>query len=234
MLVSVVIPALNEEKYIGACLQALQCQKHAGFDVEVIVVDDGSTDGTASIARGYGARVICQMHRGVSGARQAGFEAALGDIIASMDADTVPPTDWLTRLVAELSREPETVGVYGPFRLCGSTRIEETGSQVLSTLSFWVNNCAGKPTFSGQNFAVRREAWAHVGGFDPDWACCEDTLLSLKLAKIGRVKFCGSIVVPTSARRIKEGYWNIFKRSLSNYFRVMWFHARPLAFPNLR
>ncbi len=233
MLVSVVVPAFNEARYIRACLQALRCQEHPGFAFEIIVVDDGSTDGTAAIARQHGARVIAQSRRGVSGARQAGFEAARGEIVASMDADSAPPRDWLRRLVAELLRAPDIVGVYGPIRLCGKP-YEKWVSQVMSGLSFWLNNCIRKPMFSGQNFAVRREAWARVGGFDPNWASSEDTLLSLKLAQIGRVRFCWDIVVPTSARRIREGYWSIFKRSISNYWRVVWFHAPPLPFQDFR
>ncbi len=117
MFVSVVIPAFDEEKYIRGCLQALSHQEHPGFEVEVIVVDDGSTDGTADIAREYGARVLAQSRRGVSAARQAGFKAARGEIIASMDADTTPPRDWLLRLVTEFRDSPEAVVIYGPIRL---------------------------------------------------------------------------------------------------------------------
>ncbi len=234
MLVSVVVPAFNEAEYIRACLQALRRQEHPDFEVEILVVDDGSTDQTAAIARQSGARVISQARQGVSGARQSGFEAARGEIVASMDADSMPSPDWLARLVRELASAPDTVGVYGPIRLCGGKRYEEWASYSLGGLFFWLNNCIRKPMFSGSNFAVRRQAWARVGGFDPSWASSEDTLLSLKLAQIGRVKFCWEIVVPTSARRIREGYWSICKRSVSNYVRVIWFHAPPLPFQDFR
>ena len=234
MLVSVVVPAFNEEKYIGRCLEALARQEHSCFDVEVIVVNDGSTDRTAAIARQYGAGVISQARRGVSGARQAGFEAARGEIIASMDADTTPPRDWLLRLVTELQSSPDMVGVYGPIRLHDGKQWVDWASHSLGGLFLWLNNCMRKPTFSGQNFAVRKHAWVRVGGFDPSWASSEDTLLSLKLARIGRVKFCWDIVVPTSARRLREGVSSIGKRSVSNYLRVVWLGAPPLPFPDFR
>jgi len=234
MLVSVVVPAFNEEKYIRRCLTALACQEHPDFEMETIVVDDGSTDGTGAIARQFGVRVIAQTRRGVSGARQTGFEAARGEIIASMDADSEPPRDWLVRLVAALQNTPGVVGVYGPIRLCGGHSYEEWISSSLSGLFFWLNNRISKPTFSGQNFAVWHDAWAHVGGFNPAWASSEDTLLSLKLARIGRVRFCWDIVVPTSARRAQEGHWNIFKRSFFNYFRVLWLNKSPLPFQDFR
>ncbi len=164
MLVSVVVPAFNEENYIPHCLAALARQEHPGFDVEVIVVDDGSTDRTATIARQFGARVISETRCGVSGARQTGFEAARGEIVASMDADTIPPHDWLVRLVAELQSAPDIVGVHGPIQLCNGKAYLGWASHWLSGLFFWINNSLRKPTFSGQNFAVKREAWARV-----DW-----------------------------------------------------------------
>ncbi len=234
MLASIVVPAYNEEKYIRHCLRSLMSQDHPGFEYEVIVVDDGSTDRTAAIARQHGARVISQPRRGVSGARQAGFEAARGEIIASMDADTIPPRDWLYRLVTELAKGPDIIGVYGPVRLSDGPWYADWAYHHVSGVYFWLSSCIRKPNFSGQNFAVRREAWARVGGFDPGWASAEDLQLSLKLAHIGRVKFCWDIVVPTSGRRIQEGYGTIVKHSISNYLRVMWLHAPPLPVRDFR
>lgn len=236
MLVSIVVPAFNEEKYIGRCLRALVRQEHSDFEFEIIVVDDGSTDHTAEIARRAGreVRVITQARGGVSAARQAGFQAARGDMIASMDADSRPPRDWLVRLVDELQQAPDLVGVYGPIRLSDGKWYEACASHYVGGFYFWSNQCIGKPMFSGSNFAVRRAAWARVGGFDPAWASSEDTLLGLKLARVGRIRFCWDIVVPTSARRTREGYWGILKRSFLNYFRVMWFNAAPLPFADFR
>jgi len=84
--ISVVIPAWNEEREIERCLEGLFRQTHTAF--EVIVVDNGSTDATASLAEEWGVRVIEQSQHGIACARQTGFDAARGAIIASTDADS--------------------------------------------------------------------------------------------------------------------------------------------------
>ncbi len=68
MLASIVVPAFNEEKYIRDCLRSLMSQEHPGFEYEVIVVDDGSTDRTGAIARRYGARHLPAPPRRLGGA----------------------------------------------------------------------------------------------------------------------------------------------------------------------
>ncbi|MDR2882593.1 MAG: glycosyltransferase [Alistipes sp.] len=86
MKISVVIPVCNGEKYIAACLDCMARQTHR--DLELIVVDDGSTDRTAGIAAGYaGVKLISQQNRGQSVARNVGMAAATGDYIHFMDAD---------------------------------------------------------------------------------------------------------------------------------------------------
>jgi glycosyltransferase involved in cell wall biosynthesis len=96
-MISVVIPALNEERYLGKCLESLMRQDyHHSF--EIIVVDNGSTDNTVSIANSYGVNVISEFRRGAAWARQRGFESATSAIIASTDADTILPVNWLSQI----------------------------------------------------------------------------------------------------------------------------------------
>jgi glycosyltransferase involved in cell wall biosynthesis len=98
-MLSVVIPALNEEALLPACLKSIR-QQDAGEPFEVIVVDNGSIDRTAEIARAWGARVVPCPERGVAHARQAGLEAARGDVIVQMDADAVLPPGALARVAS--------------------------------------------------------------------------------------------------------------------------------------
>ncbi len=234
MLVSVVVPAFNEEKYIPRCLHALTQQERDGFDVELIVVDANSTDRTREIARAYGARVIMQYGRGIAEGRQIGFEASRGEIIASTDADSEPPRDWLVRLVAELQRVPQVVGVYGPIRLYDGKAYEDLFSQYVAGSYLWLDAVIGKPIFSGQNFAVRREVWKSIGGFDRHWVSAEDVNLSLKLARVGKVKFNWDVQVYTSARRTREGYTKVFGHTIAIYLRVTWLKMPSLPFEDIR
>jgi glycosyltransferase involved in cell wall biosynthesis len=111
----VVIPAYNEADYLPAALRSLRAQDFPGA-VEVIVVDNGSTDGTADLARRLGARVVEEHGPGVSAARQRGTRAARGEIVVSTDADTVHPPDWLSRLDARFTADLATVAVADPCR----------------------------------------------------------------------------------------------------------------------
>src|SRR3990167_9148920 len=92
--ISVVVPAFNEEKYLSRCLESFKQQDYPKEKFEVIVVDNNSTDKTPKIAQSYEARLVgCQV-RGVAVSRQAGGQAAKGEIIAGTDADTVVSTNW--------------------------------------------------------------------------------------------------------------------------------------------
>jgi glycosyltransferase involved in cell wall biosynthesis len=91
--VSVVIPAFNEEKLLRRCIESLQDQSVPAH--EIIVVDNNSTDKTASIAESLGVTVISEPSQGIAWARDAGFNHASGDIIARLDADCIAPAHWI-------------------------------------------------------------------------------------------------------------------------------------------
>lgn len=104
---SVVIPALNEEPNIPATLAAIPVDRLRadGYDVEVLVVDNGSTDQTAAVARAHGARVLIQPVRGYGNAYKAGFANATGDIIATGDADLTYPFEILPDVLKLIERD---------------------------------------------------------------------------------------------------------------------------------
>ena len=98
--VSVVIPAYNAERFIGEAIESVLAQTHPPF--EVVVVDDGSTDATATVARGYpGVTLIQRENGGIGAARNTGVAAATGDWLAFLDADDTWPPDRLSALLAE-------------------------------------------------------------------------------------------------------------------------------------
>ncbi len=104
---SVVIPALNEEKSIEAVVKAIPKDefKAMGFDVQILVIDNGSEDATAELARKAGADVIVEPRAGYGRALKTGFANATGEIIATGDADSTYPVDEIPKLLAILEAE---------------------------------------------------------------------------------------------------------------------------------
>src|SRR5665647_254260 len=115
--ISVVIPSYNDASFLEVCLAALAVQTR--LPDEIIVVDNACTDATAAVASAAGARVIVESAHGIWPAAAAGYDAANGEVIARLDADSVPPADWLQRVDATLAAFPEVGVVTGPGDLYG-------------------------------------------------------------------------------------------------------------------
>jgi glycosyltransferase involved in cell wall biosynthesis len=112
---SVVVPAYNEAAFIAETLRSLRHQDFTG-PYEIVVVDNNSTDATADIARTFGVRVVEERVPGVCQARQRGLVEAAGEIVVSVDADTIYPPTWLSRIDAAFRSGAGVVGVAGPCR----------------------------------------------------------------------------------------------------------------------
>lgn len=112
---SVVVPAYNEEAFLADTLRSLRHQDYRG-SYEIVVVDNNSTDATAEIARSFGVRVVSETEPGVCQARQRGLTEAQGEIVISVDADTLYPPGWLSRIDAAFRSRGGVVGVGGPCR----------------------------------------------------------------------------------------------------------------------
>jgi len=199
-MISVVVPALNEQDYIARCLNSLAQQDYPGR-FEIIVVDNGSIDSTAAIAGSLGARVIHQPRKGIARARHSGFLAARGQIIASTDADTTVPGDWLSRINRLFRQNPGAVAVAGHFLLSDGPasvrwwiRVSRRLMPYILKFIPWLWN------FSDVNFAIRADAFASVGGFNTDIPLGEDIDLCRRLRQKGRVIFEPSLLVQTSGR----------------------------------
>ncbi len=214
--VSVVIPAYNEEKFIQEVIKALKNQDYPKDRYEIIVVDNGSTDRTSETAQKAGARVVFEPNKGVQNARQAGFEAAKGEFIASTDSDDNPPPDWLSKMSKKLSSDPSLAAFGGWFNHKKGPRFTK----------FVMNNLSGpfialyqkvsfKPFLVGQNFIIRKSAFVKTDGFKNIPAYCEDMNLARRLAKVGKVEFDTSKEwqVTASPRRWSKG----FIRGLRDY-----------------
>jgi len=234
IFVSVVIPAHNEERYLGACLQALQVQSYPRTQFEVIVVDNASTDATPEIARQFGAMVVTEPRMGIGRARQRGAKAAQGEILASTDADTIVPPDWLERIAPAFQRDHELGAVFGPFRYGDGTAFEKVFLWYLYLGLMMALHALGVSCFSGNNYAVRREAFWKAGGCNVSLPAGEDVDLSWRLSTVTKVAFDRGLVVRTSARRRGEGYGRILWRTVRSGLRVILMQRPPYPLPVIR
>jgi glycosyltransferase involved in cell wall biosynthesis len=114
--ISIIVPTYQAADVIRRCVSALSDQSVARERYEILVVDDGSTDGTVAAARDAGAdRVLTLSHGGPAVARNAGVEAAAGDLVLFTDADCVPASDWVEHMIAPFA-DAEVQGVKGVYR----------------------------------------------------------------------------------------------------------------------
>lgn len=220
---SVVVPARDAEATIGRCLEALSRQALDG-GYEVLVVDDGSEDGTAGIAEGAGARVIRQERLGPSEARNRGVEQARGDLIAFTDADCFPEPGWLAAGLRALEAAELVQGAVRPDPSARPLPLDRTIAHERET-----------PLFETANLFVRRPLFERLGGFEqwiePDIGKSfgEDIWLGWRARRCGAsIAFAADAVV----------HHAVFRRGARQYLddhrRLRYFPAAVALVPELR
>jgi glycosyltransferase involved in cell wall biosynthesis len=209
--ISVVVAAHNEEAQLGRCLDAVHAAAGARA-VEVIVVVNCSTDGTAAVAAARGARVLAEPRLGAVNAKATGAAAAAAPLVAVIDADSVCPPDWLDKIAAAFAAEPRLVGLSGPARYPGA----RAWVHVVMALwyGFWklVQLCAGTAFYAvGTNVAFRRDAFVRAGGYDTNVLVGGDEVaLFRRLRAVGLTRYTDSLWVDTDARRTEVGFVRFF------------------------
>nr|BFE61669.1 hypothetical protein GCM10020063_061950 [Dactylosporangium thailandense] len=195
MRVSVIIANFDKERSLAACLDAVFAQTVP--PAEVIVVDDASTDGSPAIAARYDIRLLrLAVNRGVSHARNRGAELATGDVLMFVDSDVAPAPDALANAVEELERHPScgvVQGIYADrpmFPGGGPVAAYKTRAE-----HHWRSRRAG--VVDATLFAitaVRREAWAAVGGFDESLRDAEDVEWGTRLPDVWEIRMSAAVV----------------------------------------
>lgn len=216
--ISVVVPTMNEEKYIMPCLNSLKNQTYKNFEIVAI---DASTDSTPEICRSAGWKVVKQVSKGVSLARAEGFAATSGEIIACCDADTSPEPQWLER-VAKIFEDDKVVCAYGPVYLkdCGPV-LKALGAFAYNIVFLPFSRLICRDNISGQNFAIRKSAYDAVGGFRADLVTAEDVDLGLRVRKLGKIVYDRKMAVHASARRLlAEGPLHFIGHNILNFLRI--------------
>ena len=186
--VSVIVPAYNAAETLPICLAALAKQTYLTTHYEVIVVDDGSADLTATIAQDHGCRLVQLPHnQGRSAARNAGAHAATGDLLLFTDADCEPLPDWIAQMVAPFEQDAALVGVKGAY-LCKQRSLIARFTQLEFEEKY--RELARHPQISfidTYSAAYRRVSFLANGGFDTtlNYSLLEDQDFSFRLAAQG-------------------------------------------------
>lgn len=218
MKISLVIPAHNEEEFLGACLESVKKNGKGLF--EVVVVNNASTDTTGAIARAFpGVRVVDEPNKGLTKARQRGLEETTGDLVAYIDADTRLPAGWVDTAKRVFERHPDAVALSGPARYFDAPPLK----RFFLNGMWWVSapltyRLVGYMVY-GANFVAKRSALLAIGGFDTTITFYgEDTDIARRLHTQGKVLFRMDFPIHASARRFKtEGMFVTNMRYTLNF-----------------
>jgi len=201
--ISVIIPTLNEEKYLPRCLKSLVNQQ-SDHPCEILVIDGGSTDRTVQVAEKYADEVLMKPNAPVGAARNLGAKTATGDILAFIDADTIANPQWVESIDEAFRRERRAVGLTGP-TLPYDGRLSDAITYRLWTIYLQrILLYLQMPHVIGFNCAYRRAPFLSVGGFDEDSVMSEDIKLAHKIRRYGNIKFEKDMSALTSARRFRK------------------------------
>ena len=247
MRLSFVVPAYNEEAYLPACLESIleQTRNLPAGSCEVIVVNNASSDRTREVALRYpGVTVVDEPRKGLTFARQAGFAASSGALVAHVDADSRLTPHWVENVLSAFeadkaktnftsgSRARRTLAALsGPLVYYDLTARQRVLIH-LFYLTAWATYALNRYVLrvgsmvQGGNFVTSRVALAAIGGFNTDISFYgEDTDIARRLNAVGEVRFTFALKMSSSARRLKsEGILTMAARYSINYLWTTFLH----------
>ncbi len=220
-MISIVVPVRNGAGTLGACLEALTRQTLPRGAYEVIVVDDGSTDDTRTVAERYPVRCEAIAPGGPAAARNHGVRAARGELVLFTDADCAPAPDWAARMAAPFA-QPAVVGVRGVYRTRQRSLIARFVQQEYQDKYDRTARQATIDFIDTYSAAYRREVFLANGGFETAFSApsVEDQEFSFRLAEKGyKLVFAPEAAVYHQhdttldeylRRKFWIGYWKAF------------------------
>ncbi len=220
--VSIVVPTYNQKELLAGCLHALVNQEFPAGSYEVIIIDDGSTDGTGELVRRMQSKVSLnyfrQENKGPGSARNLGISKANGSIIGFTDTDCVPGRNWIKSALPYFSNE-QVAGVEG------KTIIKNPGEN--TPFSHQAENIKGG-NFMTCNIFYRKNTLGETGGFDERYklAIREDSDLAFTvLERGGRIVFAPEAVVAHPA--INTGYSKHLKKAGEGFYDALLYKKHP-------
>ncbi len=227
MKISVIVPAFNEEKLLAASLAEIRTAAQAftarGWEFQLVVCDNNSTDGTAAIARAAGATVVFEPVNQIARARNAGAAAATGDWLVFVDADSHPSAALFADVAEQI--------VSGKCLAGGATLRLDTkafAARVITCLWSWTSRF--NQWMAGAFIFVEAAAFRSIGGFSHEFFAAEELDLSMRLKKLARATGKKIVILhrhpmKTSARKIKlytpREMTGFFLRSIFNHRRTV-------------
>jgi glycosyltransferase involved in cell wall biosynthesis len=248
MRLSFVVPAYNEEAYLPACLESILNQIDPATanlpagTCEIIVVNNASTDRTREVALRYpGVTVVDEPRKGLTFARQAGFAASTGDLIANVDSDSRLTPGWVSKVLTTFAEAEATTAAQpnahrslaafsGPlvyYDLTPRQRVLVHVFYMTAWTTYAINRYILRvgSMVQGGNFVVSRASLEAIGGFNTAISFYgEDTDIARRLNDVGEVRFTFDLKMSSSARRLKsEGMLTMAARYSINYLWTTFF-----------
>jgi biofilm PGA synthesis N-glycosyltransferase PgaC len=210
MNVTVVIPAYNEVKALPYCLEAL-CNQVTTHMLQIIVVDNASTDNTSDLAKNWKdrlqLRVISEPKLGRGQARSTGFAKANTDIILSTDADSIVPVDWVEILVNTLLSSKNAAAVTSSSYISDGSMLTNWTMKLGMPVSLRLYRLImGNYMLTGASFAIWRKAYLASGGFNTSCNMLDDIDLSFRVARVGQIVYLANPRVNTEGDIFRNGF----------------------------
>jgi cellulose synthase/poly-beta-1,6-N-acetylglucosamine synthase-like glycosyltransferase len=219
---SIIIPTFNGASRITQCLDALLGQAQWGVSaLEILVVNDGSTDKTAEVVSRYSqVRLINQANKGPAAARNRGAREATGEVLLFTDDDCVPKSNWLHSML-EPFKDPLAIGAKGVYRTRQKSLIARFVQLEYEDKYRLMEGAESIDFIDTYSAAFRRERFLDMGGYDTSFpvACAEDIELSYRMSSRGwKMKFAPSAIVyhthPNTVlsylrKKYKFAYWRV-------------------------
>ena len=200
--ISIVIPVRNEEEYLPACLDAIVLQTTTA-SIEVIVVDNGSTDSSKRIALDRGVTVVDEPISGVGRARRAGTAEARGTYILHIDADTQLPPQYVQQALLRFASDEILVCLGGEMHWYDASRVANAVRHIVYRILVPIIRIVSKGALGpiGNNMMFLRSTYQKCSGFDETLKFGEDADLNRQMHVHGKVFLDFSLICYTSSRR---------------------------------
>lgn len=225
---SIIVPFYNEERVLKNFLDSVVGLREASNKFELIMVDHDSTDKSAEIIKSYSSKILNltltnEVKQGIGTARKCGARMAKGEIFVTSDADVSLPSDFLEKIGKAFEKNEKIVGVVGLYEFSDKSKFFNFFWQSAMIFFDYINRIiTGTFAFRGLVSASKRDPYFACGEFNPNISALEDVELSLRLKKLGKIKYATDIRVLTSYRRFKGRFVRqLVKRLKAYFFRVV-------------